>query len=140
MTLLPGPAAMAALHAACFEAPPPWSAADFAGLLDSPHVFALGDGAALALGRAVAGEAELLTLAVAPALRRKGRGAALLAAFEAEARARGAGIAHLEVDEANAAALALYLGAGWRQTGRRPGYLRLPGGAARAACILSKPL
>ncbi|PKP68690.1 MAG: ribosomal-protein-alanine acetyltransferase [Alphaproteobacteria bacterium HGW-Alphaproteobacteria-4] len=132
------PAALAMLHAACFTSPRPWSAAEFAGLMALPGVFLLGDSRGFVLGRAVAGEAELLTLAVTPALRRQGLGRALLAGFEAAAQAAGAEAAFLEVAAANAPARALYAGAGWREAGRRRGYYRLPGGSADDALVLTR--
>ena len=57
---------MAALHAACFAFPRPWSAAEFAALLADPLVFVQTLPGGFVMGRAVAGEAELLTVAVAP--------------------------------------------------------------------------
>lgn len=134
------PEALAALHARAFTSPPPWSAAAFAAALADPACFTLTRPGALLVGRAAAGEAELLTLATDPGLRRQGLGRALLAAFEAEARARGATEAFLEVAEDNAAARALYAGAGWAQVGRRPGYYPRAGAAPAAALILRKPL
>ena len=84
---------MAQLHALCFDAPPPWRAEDFAGCLSSPLVFVVADAQGVAygfaLGRVVADEAELLTLAILPTLRRQGRGRALLAQFHSQARQRG---------------------------------------------------
>ena len=60
---------MAALHGASFTMPRPWSAVEFAELLASPRVFALTTGAeGLLLGRVVVDEAELLTIAVDPAI------------------------------------------------------------------------
>ncbi|WP_134724864.1 GNAT family N-acetyltransferase [Paracoccus luteus] len=123
------PQELAALHARCFVHPPPWPAAAFAGLLSSPGVFLLthppGDApgcAGFLLGRAAAGEAEILTLAVDPASRRAGAGRALVAAFAAEACRRGAETAFLEVASDNAAALSLYARAGWQVAGRRRAY------------------
>ena len=114
---------MAALLALCLPPAARWSRGALATALADPACFAFTRGAeALALGREIAGEAELLTLAVAPAGRRAGTGAALLAAFEAEARTRGARDAFLEVADDNAPARALYARAGWREVGRRPGY------------------
>jgi ribosomal-protein-alanine N-acetyltransferase len=129
------PEALAALHARCFTRPPPFSAAEFAALLAQPPVFLVTVAEGFALGRAVAGEAELLTLAVAPDRRRQGAGRRLLAGFEAEARARGAGEAFLEVAADNDAARALYAGAGYAAAGRRPGYY-----AGTDALVLRKPL
>ena len=116
------PEALARLHAACFTVPRPWTAEEFAQVLAGPGVALVPRPEGFALGRIAAGEAELLTLAVDPARRRRGAGRALLAAFEARARAEGAAEAALEVAEGNAAARALYAGAGWREAGRRPGY------------------
>jgi ribosomal-protein-alanine N-acetyltransferase len=136
------PEALAALHAACFTHPRPWTAAEFAGLLAGPGVNLLtepssppppsppheGEGRRLPapvgflLARIIADEAEVLTLAVDPALRRQGTGGRLLARFLAEAAARGAARAFLEVAEDNPAALALYLRAGFAVAGRRHDY------------------
>lgn len=142
MTLAPAahPADLAALHALCFTRPRPWSADEFAALLAGPGAFLAGDATAFALGRAVAGEAELLTLAVHPDARRRGRGRACLAAFEAAARARGATRAFLEVAADNAPARALYAAAGYAEAGRRRGYYAGPGGAAVDALILARTL
>lgn len=136
------PEALAALHAAAFTAPPPWSAASFAALLDSPQVFLVAEpqGRAFALGRVVAGEAELLTLATDPGARRRGWARACLEGFDAEARRRGADTAFLEVAEDNAAARALYAATGWQSAGRRPGYYPGPAGTRVAALILCKSL
>lgn len=134
------PAALAALHRACFSAPPPWSDADFAGLLAQPGTFLLGGETGFVLGRVAADEAELLTLAVAPEARRRGIGRDLLSGFETEAAKRGARAGFLEVAEANVAARALYEGAGWQQAGKRRGYIALPGGSRADALVLRKPL
>lgn len=134
------PAELAALHAACFTTPRPWTEAEFESFLTTPHVFLLGDAQGFVVGRAVADEAELLTLAVAPGARRRGVGGALVAAFEAEARDRGAAEAFLEVAEDNAAARALYAAAGYRETGRRPGYFRQPDGQPVAAVLMAHAL
>ena len=99
--------------------------AEFAGLLESPLVFAVGDARAFALGRVIADEAELLTLACDPAYRRKGLGRARLAGFEAEARARGAVTAFLEVAADNLPAHALYEAADYAEVARRAGYYAL---------------
>lgn len=117
-----------------------WSAVEFAALLDSPHVFVAGDARAFSLGRVIAGEAELLTLATDPAHRRKGLARAALAGFEAGARARGAVRGFLEVAADNAAARALYAAAFWRDCARRPGYYPRSGAAAADALILEKQL
>lgn len=135
------PDELARLHAECFTVPRPWSAAEFSGLLDGPGVFLLTEGdAGFLLGRAVAGEAELLTVAVAPAARRQGLGARLVARFLAEATARGAGSAFLEVAAGNSAARSVYEAAGFAEAGRRRGYYRGADGRAEDALVLTKPL
>ena len=117
------PDELAALHASCFtDAPPPWSAPEFAGSLQGHGAFLLLRPAAFLLGRVIAGEAELLTLAVVPDARRHGLGRDLTLQFAATSRARGADVAFLEVAEDNHPARALYIGLGWTEVGRRRRY------------------
>ncbi|MFW8595667.1 GNAT family N-acetyltransferase [Cribrihabitans neustonicus] len=130
------PQAMAETHAAAFTQSRPWSAAEFAALLDSPLNFAIGDARAFALVRVVAQEAELLTIATAPAHRRQGLARAAMAAWSAEARRRGALEALLEVAEDNAPAQALYHACGFALCGRRPGYYPREGRAAADALLM----
>lgn len=134
------PETLAAIHCAAFRDSRPWSAQEFASLLASDHCFLIHDDQSFALGRAIADEAELLTLATAPAARRQGRARARLAAFEDMARARGATSAFLEVAADNMAAQALYARAGYAETARRKGYYARPDGPAVDALILRKPL
>jgi ribosomal-protein-alanine N-acetyltransferase len=61
---------------------------------------------------------------VEAAQRGRGLGRALLAACEGDLAARGLHDLHLEVRASNAAARALYEGAGWRPSGLRGGYYR----------------
>ncbi|PWE31201.1 ribosomal-protein-alanine acetyltransferase [Maritimibacter sp. 55A14] len=129
---------MARLHAAAFTTPRPWSAPEFASLLAERSTVFCGGEAGFALGRVVAGEAELLTIAVARDLRRAGRGQTLLAEFEALAAAKGAAEIFLEVAEDNAPARALYARMGYRGAGRRAGYYRRPDGRPLDALVLRK--
>ncbi|MBU2208038.1 MAG: GNAT family N-acetyltransferase, partial [Alphaproteobacteria bacterium] len=69
-------ARLADVHAEAF--PAPWDAAALEALLDQDGVFALEDPDGFILLRAVADEAEILTLAVRPAARRRGLGARLV--------------------------------------------------------------
>ena len=133
--------ALAQLHDRAFAGQSrPWQASEFEDLLASEHVFAMGEPRAFALGRVIADEAELLTLATDPASRRQGLARACLAGFEDEARRRGAAQAFLEVAETNGAAVALYLAAGYQQSARREGYYRLDDGKRADALILTKKL
>jgi ribosomal-protein-alanine N-acetyltransferase len=129
---------MAAIHAACFTMPRPWSAQEIAGLLDSAFSFAISTERGFLLGRVVAGEAELLTLAVDPAARRQGIGAALMQDFLAESLRRGAESVFLEVAATNAAALQLYARAGFSETARRKGYYHAADGQAVDAVIMAR--
>ncbi len=135
------PEALARLHARAFTGVPrPWSTAEFATLLASPGVQLVDAGSGFAVIRTAAGEAELLTLAVAPEARRRGHGRALLARAEARAAAAGAAEMFLEVAADNAAARALYAAAGYAEAGLRRGYYSASGGAAADALVLRKAL
>jgi len=116
--------AMASAHALAFDAP--WSEADFAELMENPGVFgfvALGeDPLGVVLCGVAAGQAEILTIAVPPWARRKGIARSLLAAAIAAAGQAGAQEMFLEVDVANAAAIALYESFGFERAGLRKAY------------------
>lgn len=130
------PADLARVHQECFTTPRPWNAAEFTALLASPGVFLVTRPGGFALGRVIAPEAELLTIAVAPTARRQGTGAALMADFTAQARRRGAEESFLEVAADNTAALALYARAGFVQAGGRKGYYSRPDGSAIDAIVM----
>lgn len=136
--------AAAALHAACFPEEP-WSAESLAGLLAQPGVCGWlleGEGAgeaspcALLLARVAADEAEVLTLCVAPAARRRGHAGALLRTALPTLAALGARRLLLEVAEDNPAALGLYDREGFVALGRRPGYYSRRRGSAVDALLL----
>ena len=139
---MPEAAALAATHARAFAGGSlrPWTAAEIAALLASPQGFLTGDARAFALGRVVADEAELLTLATHPDHRRAGLARAALTAFHAMAVARGATRAFLEVTTDNPAAQALYLATGYAQIARRPAYGRAPDGTPVAALVMARAL
>jgi len=82
------------------------------------------------IGRQVAGEAEILNLAVMVAKRRKGDGRALLMAAMDEFRARHVSRVFLEVRESNGTGMAFYEKHGFSKTGRRKGYYHDPDEAA----------
>lgn len=136
LTPQPDPAALAALHARCFTVPRPWSASEIAQMIATPSVFLAGDATGFVMGRVIVDEAELLTLAVLPEGRRKGRGRALLRQFVALATAHGATRGFLEVAADNFGAQALYAAAGWSPIGRRKGYYATPQGAPVDAIVL----
>lgn len=115
-------AVMSHIHSVAFAPARGWSAAEIKSLSQAPGGFVVTSTDGFALGRAVAGEAELLTIAVDPAAQGRGQGRLLLAAFEARARGGGADVLFLDVAEDNLPARALYEAAGWQDAGRRRGY------------------
>jgi ribosomal-protein-alanine N-acetyltransferase len=74
----------------------------------------------------VADEVHVHNLAVAPDARRLGLARSLLAFALEIAAGKGARAAHLEVRAGNAAARALYRGAGFQEVGKRNGYYSAP--------------
>jgi ribosomal-protein-alanine N-acetyltransferase len=111
----------------------PWSEATFHDLLRLRHAIFLVATAAprqsvcgYVIATAVAGEAEVLNLAVAPQSRGRGLGGRLLDAGLGTVRDRGAREVFLEVRESNAAALALYSSRGFAAVTRRAKYYRNP--------------
>ena len=107
-----------------------WTRSQCAGILPMAGVSLMlarlvPDGAVdgFCLSRTIAGEAELLLIAVAPDQHRQGIGVRLLEDFLARARAAGASRVHLEVREGNSA-VAMYRAAGFDAVGRRANYYR----------------
>jgi [ribosomal protein S18]-alanine N-acetyltransferase len=143
--------ACAAIHAQSFAHP--WSANEFEALLAGRDVVAE---AAMAkslfgrlsgrhqklvgfvLSRRVLDEAEILTIAVAQRLRRRGIGTALLSAHLATLAGLGTKALFLEVEAGNDAALRLYAQFGFAQVGTRKGYYPKSEGEAAAALLLRR--
>ncbi len=136
---------LAALHASAFARP--WGTFELERLLADRAVLA--DGLFLGrsdmpsgfvLSRMVLDEAEILTVAVAPEARGQGHSRPLLAHHLDELARHGVRVVHLEVEEENAPALALYRRLGFAQVGRREGYYAKPDGARVAALTMSVAL
>lgn len=124
----------------------PWAPSAFTSLLGYAHVLFLvaerderGPAAAIhdaarprheVVGYVVAwiaaDEAEIANVAVAPTLRGRGVGAALLDAALDRATARGVTSVYLEVRESNAPARRLYESRRFTEVGRRRNYYRRP--------------
>ncbi|WP_052340822.1 GNAT family N-acetyltransferase [Salinarimonas rosea] len=144
--LLPAHApACAAIHAASFAHG--WSPTDIEGLISDRGVVAdglyLGDPArpkGFVLSRSVVDEAEILTIALDPAVRGRGLSRGLLERHLEALRRMGVARLHLEVDEANAPARALYARLGFARVGRREGYYQRPDGTRAAALTLALDL
>ena len=115
--------ALAAIHASAFPPSEAWGEDAIYLQLALAGSFALIDQrGGMLLGRVMADEAEVLTLAVAPAVRRLGIATALLSAAQAAIAARGGRAVFLEVSVGNLAAQALYHRFGFVEVGRRQRY------------------
>lgn len=86
------------------------------------------DAVAFAIVRAAPGEEEILLIAVAPQVRRRGLGARMIATLASDARARGAERLFLEMRENNPAR-SMYEAQGFTPIGRRKNYYSLSDGA-----------
>jgi [ribosomal protein S18]-alanine N-acetyltransferase len=122
-----------------------WNEAQIAGLVTGSSAWMelarQGDRLlAFALCRQAVDEVELLLCAVDSDARRRGFGRKLVQLAAERARSRGAVRLFLEVRDGNAAALALYLASGFKESGRRPGYYRTAGGENIDAITLSMDL
>jgi ribosomal-protein-alanine N-acetyltransferase len=120
---------LAELERECF--PDPWSEAGIeevlrhaVGICVVTEVAGVVQGYVLA--RAVADEAEILNVAVAPAWRRHGAARAMLQQVLTALRGRGVAEVFLEVRQSNVAARSLYRDLGFRVAGMRPAYYRRP--------------
>jgi len=139
-------AAVAEIHREDFARP--WSEMEFDGLLAQDTVFGfcarqVGHGREMVgfvLARLVAGEAEVLTLAVARSHRRLGLGWRLMDAVLRDLHTRRAEALFLEVDESNAPAITLYRHMGFLEVGRRPGYYAAADGRTANALVMRRDL
>ena len=111
---------LADLHAKCFPHKP-WTADDFADLKKSGcEIIASQNG--FIVWRAVADEAEIISIGVAPDARRAGIAAAMLGIMENELKKNGIKSIFLEVAEDNLPARQLYKNNGYNEIGIRPKY------------------
>ena len=129
---------LASLHAASFA--DAWTEQAIADLLKMPGAFAFAGDTGFILARAAAGEAEILTLAVAPDTRRQGLATALVLAAASHAHLLGAQSFFLEVAVGNDAARALYTRLGFVEAGRRKGYYAAAGRKPEDALVLRSNL
>ncbi len=134
-----------AIHATAFAHS--WSAPEIASLIASESVIAdavlnarKGELGGFVLSRCAADEAEILTIAVATKLRKRGFGALLLDHHLARLRTVRVQRLFLEVDHSNVGAIALYRKFGFEEVGCREAYYRLPDGSRAAALIMRKIL
>lgn len=133
------------IHAEAFARP--WTPEEFESFLLDASVRA--DGlflgrsprpAGFALSRLALDEAEILSVALARADRGRGHSRVLLAHHLQTLAHAGAATVHLEVEDGNTRALALYRRQGFAQCGTRPGYYARPDGTRSAALSMSLAL
>lgn len=134
------PATLASLHRRAFTVPRPWRADEFAGFLADPLCDLLTRDHGFALIRTIAGEAELLTIAVDPAHRREGIARGLIGLALDTAATRNANTMFLEVAADNSGAIALYDQTGFLRTGLRPAYYACPDGTRLDAVLMARNL
>jgi len=135
--------ALAALHAAAFRRG--WSEDEVERLLLDKAVIAhramIGRTlAGFIISRLAGGEAEILSVAVAPARRGRGLARKLLDLHLRRLAGLGATAVFLEVDEDNAPARRLYARARFRDVGRRPAYYARSGEPPANALVLRRDL
>lgn len=128
------PQTLARIHAAAFPDERGWTAQEFCDLIASRHTHLTTATQGFALWRAIADEAELLTIAVDPSAQNTGIGRHLMAAWMTRA-ARTATSAFLEVAADNQAAVALYANFNFQTIGTRPNYYIRPNGHADAVLM-----
>jgi ribosomal-protein-alanine N-acetyltransferase len=135
--------ALAALHAASFRRG--WSEDEFERLLLDRSVLVhratLGHRlAGFIISRIAAGEAEILSVAVARAQQGRGLARRLLDLHMRRLAGLGVRTVFLEVDDDNVPARRLYARSAFRQVGRRDGYYPQSGSASAAALVLRRDL
>lgn len=136
---------LADIHAGAFARP--WTAEDFEAFLADASVRV--DGLFLGrdtqplgfvVSRSAADEAEILSLALARSARGRGHAGLLLREHLQALGYAGIGRVHLEVEEGNGPAIALYRRTGFAQSGRRPGYYARPDGSRASALSMTRDL
>jgi ribosomal-protein-alanine N-acetyltransferase len=133
------PDELARIHGVAFIMERSWTASEFSDLLSQQHTHLIAQLGGFALTRTVAGESELLTLAVDPAQQRRGIASNLLSDWLAHATAT-ADTAFLEVAADNSAALALYHRMSFTQSGLRKAYYSRAEGVTADAIVMTRAL
>jgi len=135
---------LAAIHAECF--PRYWNSSEFTDFFSVPGTQAVlaevagGKPAGMLVYRLQFEQADILTLAVLPAFRGQGVATQLLAHGLEAVQRYGAQKMFLEVEDGNAAALALYEKAGFSHLSRRKLYYRQKDGSFTDALVMTKKL
>jgi len=136
------------IHSAAFRRG--WSGAEFEAMLVQPGVHAIlaqyrstfgwRTPAGFILYRIVADEAEILSVAVIQECRRRGIARLLLEEALRHLYREGARKIHLEVEDSNLAALGLYRGMEFSESGKRGGYYAQGRATAGGALVMLRQL
>jgi ribosomal-protein-alanine N-acetyltransferase len=136
---------LAEIHASAFARP--WSAHDFEQFLIERQVTADGlflgtvtQPSGFAISRRAADEAEILSVALARKARGRGHARTLLATHLQGLAHAGIRTVHLEVEDGNEVALAVYRRLGFQDVGRREGYYVRPDGSRAGALTMRRVL
>jgi len=140
----PGLALLAQIHRAAFalQDEHAWTESSFRQLLVSPgfeaKIYELdGDPIGFSLVRRVLDEAELISLAVLPALQGKGLAKKIMNLVIEQLKARACRGFFLEVREDNMKAIQLYYKIGFKKVGKRKGYYKTKSGKKVDAFVFS---
>lgn len=131
------PSELATIHGVAFVHDRGWSADEFTALLAQPYTAAFTAQGGFGLTRTLAGESELLTLAVSPTYQRRGIASDILTQWLTAIKTN-AETAFLEVAADNHGALALYAKHGFAQSGLRKAYYARTSGAAVDAVLMTR--
>ena len=131
--------AAAQLHVQGFERG--WSALEFDQLIADQSVLGFmalerGRPSGFVIARLALDEAEILSVVVGVAARRKGIGAGLVSHLSSSLAQRGVTSLFLEVEEENTAALALYRRFGFDTVGKRKSYYKRADGSNPSALVM----
>lgn len=139
---------LSAIHEECF--PNYWDSRAFTNFFGIEHTRALlvetqmddrqWIPVAMMVYRAVHEQADIITIAVRPAWRRRHLARKLMARAFAHAKKLGAKAMFLDVEENNAPALLLYGKLGFRQINRRKDYYKQKDGSYTDALVMTCPL
>lgn len=134
ITSNPPLAHLCTIHAESF--PKAWKEADIGELFQVPGTYAFVADEGFGILRVMAGEAELLTIAVKPYCRKKGVGNSLMGAMRRFLKEQGSRMFFLEVRESNYEACSLYRKLGFMEIARRRGYYTNMDGTVEDALIM----
>ena len=135
--------ALVKLHAEAF--PRGWSPAEMAALLAArgacTFIARIADvPVGFVISRAPANEAEIISIAIGYAFRRRGIATALMQTLHGSLEARACEAVFLEVEARNSGALAVYNQQGYRRVGVRKDYYKGSDGRRTDALVLKKSL